>query len=77
VVWLDTNRTVINDPNRPLTATREAYERARLKRTPLYESVSHIHLTLNDQDIEATINALEDAYENYLHVFGTELKLAR
>jgi shikimate dehydrogenase len=77
VVWLDTNRTVINDPNRPLTSTREAYESARLKRTPLYESVSHIHLTLNDQDIEATINALEDAYENYLHVFGTKLKLAR
>lgn len=71
VLWLDRDHGFLEDRNRPLTQTITSYRETKKIRTPLYADMSHIHLQVNQKNLEETEQLLEEIYAHYLHVLGT------
>lgn len=61
----DVNKLISSDPNRPLSSSREALQQLHNERRPLYQEYA-AYIAVNNSDIEATVNEIEQAYRSIL-----------
>lgn len=61
----DVEKLVSDDPNRPLSKSKEALQQMHAERYPLYQQYA-AYIAVNNSDIEQTVNDIENAYHSIL-----------